>query len=177
MPSCAFPGGIQYCTCRDCAREENDPDHCLKCGVEFSEELMKKRISYYVYYCEECKIIKDNEKKETEKKLKEEQELKRNDFLNKQNELFQEFYFTIDKNNVELVPIKIIDSQTNYIFDDDLYELGLLKKFMSMKLMNVLKVNNRWMIDKNKAKLFYKLNMQHYFIIYDPRVHRYHLRK
>ena len=57
MPSCAFPKGMQYCTCRDCAREESDLDHCLKCGVEFSDALMKKRISYYVYYCEECKII------------------------------------------------------------------------------------------------------------------------
>ena len=138
---------------------------------------MKKRISYYVYYCEECQIIKDNEKKEKEEKQKEEQDLKRNEFLNKQNELFQEFYMTIDKNNIELIPIEIIDTHNNYIIDNDLCELGVIKKFLSMKLMDVQKIKNRWMINKNKVELYYKLNMRNYFIIYDPRVHRYHIRK
>ena len=93
-------------------------------------------INSYVYYCEECQIIKENKKKEREQKQKEEEELKRNDFLNKQNELFQEFYINIDKNNIELVPIKIINSDTNYI--NELCVSGVNKKFMSMKLMDVV---------------------------------------
>ena len=176
MPSCDF-NNFANCTCSDCAmRGESDPDHCLICGVEFSEELMKKRINSYVYYCEECQIIKENKKKEREEKQKEEEELKRNDFLNKQNELFQQFYTTIDKNNVELLPIKIIDSYRNYIYDSYINELGVNKKFMSMKLIDVQKIKGKWYINKNKVELFYNLNMQNYYIIYDPRVHRYHIR-
>ena len=176
MPSCDF-NNFANCTCSDCAmRGESDPDHCLICGVEFSEELMKKRINSYVYYCEECQIIKENNKKEREEKQKEEEELKRNNFLNKQNELFHQFYTTIDKNNVELVPIKIIDSFENNITHSLLY-LGVYKKFLSMKLMDIEKIGGRWYINKNKVELYYKLNMQNYFIIYDPRVHKYHLRK
>ena len=71
MPSCDF-NNFDNCTCRDCSRYESDPDHCLICGVEFYEELMKKRINSYVYYCEECQIIKENKKKEREEKQKRE---------------------------------------------------------------------------------------------------------
>ena len=174
MPSCDF-NNFDNCTCADCAIIEEMKDfyrtHCLRCKI-----LFEKQINFR--YCEECEIITNNEKKEEEekyKKRKEKEELKRNDFLNKQNELFQKFYINIDKNNIELVPIKIINSDTNYI--NELCVSGVNKKFMSMKLMDVQKIKGKWYINKNKVELFYNLNMQNYYIIYDPRVHRYHLRK
>ena len=91
MPSCDF-NNFDNCTCSDC-----------KIDREKWEEQIKKQKELII---NDCNV--DTWKKREEKQ-KEEEELKRNDFLNKQNELFQEFYTTIDKNNVELLPIKIID--------------------------------------------------------------------
>ena len=73
MPSCNFPYGnnIGNCSCADCTREESDPDHCLKCGVEYSEKLMEKRKNYYIYYCVECENIKDKENRKIIRKREE----------------------------------------------------------------------------------------------------------
>ena len=161
MPSCDF-NNFDNCTCLDCKRER-----------EIWNEKIEKQKELIINECN------GETWKEKIEKQKEEQEIKRNDFLNKQNELFREFNESI--NNIELVnwsvPIKIIDSYRNYIYDSYINELGVNKKFMSMKLMDVQKIKGKWYINKNKVELFYNLNMQNYYIIYDPRVHRYHLRK
>ena len=175
MPSCDF-NNFDNCTCRDCSRYESDPDHCLICGVEYSEELMEKRKNYYIYYCDECKNIKDKENREIIRKREEEKKNKIENFKNKQKELIENFYSSIDKSNIKRVPIKILDSFENNI-THSLFNLGVYKKFLSMKLMDIEKIGGRWYINKNKVELFYNLNMQNYYIIYDPRVHRYHIRK
>ena len=85
MPSCDF-NNFDNCACRDCSRYESDPDHCLKCGVEYSEKLMEKRKNYYIYYCEECESIKDKENKEIIRIREEEKKNKIENFKNKQDE-------------------------------------------------------------------------------------------
>ena len=153
MPSCDF-NNFANCTCSDCNRERE----IWKEKIEKQKELI----------INECNVETWKEKIE---KQKEEQEIKRNDFLNKQNELFREFNESI--NNIELVnwsapalsvPIKIIDSHRNYIYDSNINELGVNKKFISMKLMDVQKIKGRWFINKNKVKLFYDLKI--YFLLF-----------
>ena len=73
MPSCDF-NNFDNCTCLDCKREREI----------WSEKIEKQK----ELITNECNV---ETWKEREEKQKEEEELKRNDFLNKQNELFQEF--------------------------------------------------------------------------------------
>ena len=108
MPSCDF-NNFANCTCADCSRYESDPDHCLICGVEYSEELMEKRKNYYIYYCDECKIIKDKENREIIRKREEEKENKIENFKNKQKEL-------IEQNILSFVFYIVFKVFINYIY-------------------------------------------------------------